>query len=212
MQKVLIFGALAALFLLFTPASQGQTADEVKSLRRENELLKREIELLKKELELLKRETELLRKEAKAGADSSKTGAGSNSGAKAMTKASLAKIDYELVKCVRDRKNPKKVTFTISAQCDTGNPVVPFTAGGGGGFGPPMVPSLSLTARGGDPLTGGKTKDIAPTLQLARGVPALFKISYDGVDKDITQLDTVRLTAPNRLNAITFYNIKIEPK
>jgi hypothetical protein len=41
MRKVLIFGALTALFLLFTPASQGQTAEEVKSLRRENELLKR---------------------------------------------------------------------------------------------------------------------------------------------------------------------------
>jgi hypothetical protein len=153
----------------------------------------------------------LLRREAKAGADASKTGAGSSSGAKAMTKASLAKIDYELVKCVRDRKNPNKVTFTISAQCDTGNPVVPFTASGGG-FGPRMVPSLSLTARGGDPLTDGKTKDIAPELQLARGVRALFKISYDGVAKDITQLDTVRLTAPNRSMSITFYNIKIEPK
>ena len=212
MQKVLIFGALTALFLLLTPASQGQTADEVKNLRRENELLKKEIELLKKELELLKRETELLRKDAKAGADTGKTGAGSSSGAKAMTKAALSNIDYEPVKCVLDAKSPSKVTFTISAQCDNGNPEVPFTASGGGGFGPPMAPSLALTARGGDPLTGGKTKDIAPKLQLARGVPALFKISYDGVDKDITQLDTVRLTAPTGSMSITFYNIKIEPK
>src|SRR5262249_7223733 len=160
--------------------------------------------------ELLNREIELLRKEAKAGADASKTGAGSNSGAKAMTKASLGKIDYELVKCARDPKNLNKVTFTISAQCDTGNPVVPFTAPDGGFGGQP--PSLALTARGGDPLKGGKTKDIAPKLQLAPGVPALFKISYDGVDKDITQLDTVRLTAANGSLSITFYNIKIEPK
>src|SRR5262249_16104647 len=117
----------------------------------------------------------------------------------------------ELVKCVRDPKNPSKVTFTISAQCDTGNPVVPFTAISTG-FGPRMVPSLSLTARGGDPLRDGKTTDIAPRLQPARGVRALFKISYDGVDKEITQLDTVRLTAPTRTMSITFYNIKIEPK
>ena len=212
MQKVLICGALTALLSLFTPASPGQTADDVKSLRRENELLKKENELLKKEVELLKRESEQLRKEARAAADASKTGTGAKPGAKAMTRASLSNIDYELVKCVRDPRNPNKVTFTISAQCDTGNPVVPFTASSGGGFGPPMVPSLALTARGGDPLKDGKTKDIAPKLQLARGVPALFKISFDGVDTDITQLDTVRLTAPNRLNSITFYNIKIESK
>jgi hypothetical protein len=212
MQKVLILGALPALFLVFTPAAQGQTAEEVKSLRRENELLKKEVELLKKELDLLNRELELLRKEVKTGADAGKTGTGSKSGAKAVTRASLQNIDYELVKCVRDPKNFNKVTFTISAQCDTGSPPVPFTASDGGGFGPPMAPTLALTARGGDPLTGGKTKDVAPKLQLARGVPALFKISYDGVDKDITQLDTVRLTAPNGSAAITFYNIKIEAK
>lgn len=211
MQKFLIVSALTALFLMFTPASQGQSADDLKSLRRENELLKREIELLKKELDLLKREIELLTKEAKAGADASSAVGGSKNGAKVMKKASLTNIDYELVKCARDPKNPNKVTFTISAQCDTGNSVVPFTTSKNG-FGPPMVPTLSLTARGGAPLKDGKTKDIAPQLQLARGVPALFKISYEGVDKDITQLDTVRLTAPTGSNSITFYNIKIEAK
>src|SRR6266850_6124020 len=71
MQKVVIFGALTALFLLFTPATRAQDADEVAKLRRENELLKKENELLKREIELLK-------KEAKAqpdGAGGPKTGA-----------------------------------------------------------------------------------------------------------------------------------------
>src|SRR6266436_7272511 len=70
MQKVVIFGALTALFFLFTPATRAQEADEVAKLRRENELLKKEIELLKKEIELFK-------KEAKAqpdGAGGPKTG------------------------------------------------------------------------------------------------------------------------------------------
>ena len=48
MQKVVIFGALTALFFLFTPATRAQDADEILKLRRENELLKKEIELLKK--------------------------------------------------------------------------------------------------------------------------------------------------------------------
>ena len=42
MQKVVILGALAALFFLFTPATRAQDADEVAKLRRENELLKKE--------------------------------------------------------------------------------------------------------------------------------------------------------------------------
>jgi uncharacterized protein (TIGR03067 family) len=71
MQKVVNFGALTALFFLFTPATRAQDAAEVAKLRRENELLKKEIKLLKKEIELLK-------KEAKAqpdGAGGPKTGA-----------------------------------------------------------------------------------------------------------------------------------------
>jgi uncharacterized protein (TIGR03067 family) len=55
MQKVVIFGALTALFFLFTPATRAQDADEVAKLRKENELLKKEIEQLKKEIELLKK-------------------------------------------------------------------------------------------------------------------------------------------------------------
>jgi uncharacterized protein (TIGR03067 family) len=42
MQKVVIFGALTALFFLFTPATRAQDAGEVTKLRRENELLKKE--------------------------------------------------------------------------------------------------------------------------------------------------------------------------
>ena len=56
MHKVVIFGALTALFFLFTPATPAQDAEEVAKLRRENELLKKEIELLKREIELLKKE------------------------------------------------------------------------------------------------------------------------------------------------------------
>src|SRR5947208_4749607 len=41
MQKVVIFGALTALFFLFTPATRAQDADAVAKLRRENELLKK---------------------------------------------------------------------------------------------------------------------------------------------------------------------------
>src|SRR5207244_10360175 len=41
MQKVVIFGALTALFFLFTPATRAQDADEVAKLRREIELLKK---------------------------------------------------------------------------------------------------------------------------------------------------------------------------
>ncbi len=55
MQKVVIVGALTALFFLFTPAARAQDADEVAKLRKENEQLKKEIELLKKENELLKK-------------------------------------------------------------------------------------------------------------------------------------------------------------
>src|SRR5580700_5652859 len=49
MQKVVIFGALTALFFLFTPATRAQDADEVAKLRKENELLKKQIELLRNE-------------------------------------------------------------------------------------------------------------------------------------------------------------------
>ena len=54
MQKVLILGALAALFLL-TPATRGQRPDEVEKLKKQNELLQKEIQRLKKEIEQLKK-------------------------------------------------------------------------------------------------------------------------------------------------------------
>src|SRR5438034_3871511 len=56
MQKVVIFGALTALFFLFTPATRAQDADGVAKLRKENERLKKEVERLKKEIERLKKE------------------------------------------------------------------------------------------------------------------------------------------------------------
>jgi uncharacterized protein (TIGR03067 family) len=56
MQKVVISIALTSLFLLFTPATRAQDAEEVANLRKQNELLKKEVELLKKEIELLKKD------------------------------------------------------------------------------------------------------------------------------------------------------------
>jgi uncharacterized protein (TIGR03067 family) len=56
MRKVLIIGALTALFFLFTPATRAQDTEEVAKLRKENELLKKEIERLKMEIDLLKKE------------------------------------------------------------------------------------------------------------------------------------------------------------
>src|SRR5262245_54077586 len=102
MQKVVIPGALAALFFLSTPATRAQDAEEVGRLRRE-------IELLRKENELLKREIELLKKEARAKPDG---GGGPKPGAKSRTKASNGGVDYELVRCVRNPSNPKRVIFT----------------------------------------------------------------------------------------------------
>ena len=102
MQKVVIFGALTALVLLVTPAIRAQDADEVEMLRKENALLRKENELLKKEIELLK-------KEAQAKADE---GENSKPDAKARTKASRGGIDYELVKCVRDRSKRPTVLQT----------------------------------------------------------------------------------------------------
>ena len=71
MQKVVIFGALTALFFLFTPTTQAQDADEVAKLRMENEQLKKQIEQLKKQIEQLKKEA----KAQPAGAGGPKIGA-----------------------------------------------------------------------------------------------------------------------------------------
>src|SRR5262245_7212210 len=138
MQKVVIFGALAALFFLSTPAARAQNANEVEKLRRENELLKKENELLKKENELLKRENELLKKEAKAEPGGA---TGSKAGAKSVTKASRGGVDFEILKCVRDSSDPTKVTFTFSSQCNMENRVI----GGGNGL---RAYKLNITVRG----------------------------------------------------------------
>jgi hypothetical protein len=192
MQKVVIFGALTALFFLFTPATRAQNANEVERLRRENELLKKENELLKKEIELLK-------KEAKAKPD----GAGCpKTGAKSQTKASRGGIDFELVKCVRDHSKPTRVTFTFSAQCDAENRNI-----GGDGF---RQFYLTLTARGGETLEG-KVKG-SRSVVLTKGVASKFQLSYEEVDKDITEFDDVELGETNFGREVKFYNIKIEAK
>jgi len=56
MRKIVNFGALTALFFLFTSATGAQDADEVAKLRRENEQFKKQIEQLKKQIEKLKSE------------------------------------------------------------------------------------------------------------------------------------------------------------
>src|SRR5262245_52904855 len=71
MQKVVIFGALTALFVLFTPATRAQDADEVAKLRTENEKLKKQIEQLIKQIDQLKKEA----KSQPNGADGPKAGA-----------------------------------------------------------------------------------------------------------------------------------------
>jgi hypothetical protein len=198
-QKIAISGVLATLLILSPPTARGQKADEVGNLRRENELLKKENELLKKEIDLLK-------KEAKVKPD----GAGnSTTGEKPITKGSYQLIDYELVKCVRDPRNPTRITFTFSAQCDSGNnEVVPFTVNG---FASPMI---ILTVGGGEALNDGRLKNLPPApVKLRRGVPSKFQMTYEGVEKDITVLDSVQLTVSNfEHRSVTFYNIKIESK
>jgi hypothetical protein len=196
MQKFVILGALTALFFLFAPATQAQNAEEVERLRRENEQLKKENEQLKKENEQLKQRSK-----------SEPDGASPKTGAKTVTKASLVDIDFELVKCVRDPKNPQKVIFTISAQCDSRDVEVPFT---GGGFSTPMV---ILTARGGEELKNGQMLNTPSKVKLTRKVPTNFQLTYDGVDEDITQLDTVVVTTTgNRGIKITFHNIPLKSK
>jgi hypothetical protein len=196
MQKVVIFGALTALFFLFTPAARAQNADEVERLWRENELLKKENELLKKEIELLKRE---------AGARLDGAG-GTKTGARSRTKASRGGVEYELVKCARSRTHPTRVIFTFSAQCDREDVAL--------GGGPSEFRSffLNITVRGGEALKG-KVKDGPPSLvRLTKGVPSKFRLTYAEVDEDITEFDEVELGESNFGREVKFYNIKIEAK
>src|SRR5947209_18695456 len=95
MQKLTMFGALTALYFLFTPATRGQDSGEVDRLRKDNELLKKENELLKKEIELLKRDAQArpnAAKDAKSDEKQPRT--------KATIKITpLREIYVELVKC-----------------------------------------------------------------------------------------------------------------
>lgn len=192
MQKVVFVGALTALIFLSTPSGRAQQADEIDRLRKENELLKKEIELLKKEIELLK-------KEAKTG------GAEEKAGPQARTKASRGGVDFELVKCVRNSADPTKVTFTFSAQCDMEDRVI----GGGNEL---RAYFLNITARNGEALKG-KVKEGPPKpVQLTRGVPSKFQVTYAGVDENITTLDEVELVEGNFGREVKFYNIKVESK
>jgi hypothetical protein len=192
MQKVAVFGALTALFFLVPQTTPAQTADEVERLRRENELLKKEIELLKREIELLK-------KEAKGKPDT-----GPRTGPQARTKASLTGVDYELVKCVRDPRNPTRVIFAFSAQCDMVDVVL------GGGPGQFRAFYLHPTARGGEALKGQVKEGPPGLVRLTKGVPSKFQLTYEGVDEDITQFDEVALGESNVRREVKFYNIKID--
>jgi hypothetical protein len=196
MQKFVILGALVALFFLSTPATRAQNADEVEKLRRENQLLRKEVELLKKEIELLK-------KEARAKPDGAE---GPKTGTQSRTKASQGGVDYELVKCVRDPRNPTRVTFTFSAQCELGDRVL---AGGPGEF---RAFFLKLTARGGEALDGKVKLGPRGLVRLTKGIPSKFQLTYADVDKEITEFDEVELGESNFGREVKFYKIKIESK
>ena len=194
MQKVVIFGAFTTLFFLFTPATRAQNADEVERLRRE-------IEQLKKENEQLKKENEQLKQQSKSDSN----GASPKTGAKSVTKASIVDMEFELIKCVRDAKNPQAVIFTISARCDARDAEVPFTTVG--------TPFVILTVRGGEQLKNGQMLNSPGKVKLTRKVTTNFQLTYDGVDEDITQLDTVIVTTTaNRNIRISFHNIPLKSK
>jgi cell division protein FtsB len=207
MQKVVIFGALTALFFLFTPATRAQNADEVKRLRRDNELLKKENELLKKEIELLKREAKA--KPDWAGSPKTK--------AKSQTKVSVGRgervVEYELVKCVRNSTKRTRVIFTFAAQSESG---AVFPIG--------ICQGLNIIAGDAKALEGRVVagpgavpgKELGDVVYLTKGGWKKFQVTYEGVDEGITELDQVELTMGPPLGiarqAVTFHGIKIESK
>jgi hypothetical protein len=196
MQKVVIFGALTALFFLFTPAGRAQHADEVESLRRENELLKKEIELLKKEIELLK-------KEAKAG-----EGDGAKTGAESRTQAFVGGVEYKIVKCVRDPKERDRVIFTFAARHDGTGADTKSTIH--------LCRNLILTTSGGEPLEGRLVDGPKDNVWLEAKEWSKFQVTFAGVDKKVTGFDEVGLVMGSQLGIprppVKFYRIKIEPK
>jgi hypothetical protein len=198
MQKVVIFGALTAVFFLSTPATRAQNADEVKKLRREIELLKKEIELLKREIELLKREAK-----AKPGEDT-----GIKTGAKSRTQAFVGGVEYKLVKCVRHPKERDRVIFSFAARHDG--------TGGDTRSTIHLCKSLSLTTGGGAALKGRLVDGPKDNVWLEDKEWSRFQVTFVGVGKDVTDFAEVGLVMGSLLGIprapVKFYRIKIEPK
>src|SRR5689334_8816151 len=118
MRKVTIFGALTALSVLLVPAARAQDAGEVERLRKDNEHLKKEVELLKKENEQLKKELQgrpTATKDSKTEESPPRTKASVG-----LFNPNINPVDYELVKCVRDGKEPTRVTFTFAVREESG--------------------------------------------------------------------------------------------
>jgi hypothetical protein len=172
MQKVVIVGALAALFFLFTQATQAQNAGEAERLRKENAQLKKEIESLKKEIEQLK-------KEASAKPDG---GGDSKTGEKPRTKAFVDGVEYELVKCVRKPKERTSVTFTFAARTDNKSISTIHICKG-----------LNLTTHGGEELSGRLVAGPKDNVMLTKGEWSKFQVTYEGVDSEITEFGEVGL-------------------
>ena len=196
MQKVVISGALTALFFLSTSAIRAQNADEVEKLRRENGLLKKEIELLKKEIELLKQH-------AKAGGDN-----GAKTGEKPRTQASVGGVEYKLDKCVRHPKERDRVVFTFAARHDG--------TGGDTRSTIHLCKNLILTTSGGETLKGRLVDGPKDNVWLEDKEWSKFQVTFVGVDKDVTGFDEVGLVMGAQLGIsrppVKFYRIKIEPK
>jgi hypothetical protein len=198
MQKVVIFGALSALFFLFTPASWGQDIGDVDRLRKDNELLKKENELLKKEIELLKKE---LQARPNAAQDAK------SEGKKPRTREPIAveafgprAAEIELVKCSRG-KDPTLVTFKFALENFTREPI---PLGG--------VKLLHCYAADGVEMEGKLTGEINRGITVHKGETTRFQVSYRGLDPDITEIPEIRMNMGPRATVykVRFYRIKIE--
>jgi hypothetical protein len=209
MQKFVIFGALTALFFVFTPSSREQDSGDVERLRKDNELLKKENELLKKEIELLKRDIELLKKGPQAQSDAAqdpdteKREPRTKVTMKVDRAAGSGDVQVELVKCVRGEE-PTLVTFTFVARWLAGR-----LRGEAIGLGGARVAVL-VTADG--QRVDGRATTFEGSIQLTREEPAKFQVSYTGVGPDVKEFAQVRLAFGVGLatTKIMFNNIKIE--